>query len=492
MAVLAYYTIRSKQAYIFRTNRLLEITGGSKLIGEAYDLLFRAAEKDGGLKTLRYQAGDRFSEQDLKEAFSSGRLQMAEVFRGGGNETVLFDSEDSCRAATAAFSRALMEKCPGMVPLAASVEVTWDYPKDWRRLRQAAETEKNRMPTTEIIPMMPFSFLDRRVMQPVTDVVYNYNENTEEEKTAEAAAKCRRGSREQRVDLDRLVTQKGEESHLDTQKGEESLLAIVHADGNNMGQKVEKELRQADASYDACVNRMRRFAGETQRVFSGVGVEAVKEAAKERKAAVRWIINDGDDVTFICNAREALRLTRAYLRAVAEERGDHPYSSCAGICIFHSHYPASAAYEMAEQACDSAKKALRSTGKRDGSWIDFHYVHSGLSEDLDLIRREQNTGGRMARPYTVGQEKEGPDVRALDRIADILKDERVTRSNVKAFGSAWEEETAAGQAEFRRICARAPRLRGKLGEIEPDEDRLLRVLYDLSEVYDLWYAEGRK
>ncbi len=482
MAVLAYYTIRSKQAYIFRNGHLPEITGASRLIGETWDLLFEKAGKEGGLKTKRYTPGqDAFSEKETREAFENGSLQMVEVYLGGGNETILFDGMESYRKANAAYTYALLRDYHGMVPMSVAVEVTWNYREDWKNLMELADEEKNRMTSSDSIAMMPFSQLDRKVMQPITHVLKDGKDA--EEVTAEAAAKHRRGFREKRDALDDLVTK----------KGEESLLAIVHADGNNMGVKIQKDLEGSDSGYEASVNKMRQFAYESQRVFSGVGVKAVEAelAMMKNCPPVRWLVNDGDDVTFICNARAALRLTEAYLQAVEAADSPYHYSSCAGICIYHSHYPSNIAYDLAEQACDSAKACLRESGNTDGSWIDFHYLHAGLSDDLDQLRKEQETDILMARPLPLtGRFDDHPGVDTLVAVAKAMKG-KVTRGNIKTLGSAWERDREEGKAEYRRVCARTPGLEKRLAELIPEGELRMKVIYDLSEIYDLWFADER-
>ena len=91
-------------------------------------------------------------------------------------------------------------------------------------------------------------------------------------------------------------------------------------------------------------------------IIHGECKSKLKEKYKEKKYPetaflFRKIISDGDDMTFICNARFAMEYVQAYLKSVRDYQNEkHPewmYSSCAGICIFHSHYPFSRAYVMA-------------------------------------------------------------------------------------------------------------------------------------------------
>ena len=57
--ILAQYTIRSKQDYIFKTNRVLEIVGASKIIEGIWDDLFGCAV-DLGLKTEKTDTEIRY------------------------------------------------------------------------------------------------------------------------------------------------------------------------------------------------------------------------------------------------------------------------------------------------------------------------------------------------------------------------------------------------------------------------------------------------
>ena len=138
MPVLAQYTIRSKQKYIFKTNRLIEITGASAKIASAFSILFDSAEKDAGLKIARCSAQpESFSLQDTLSLFQSGELQMIDLFIGGGNDTVLYDSRDSFVKANRAFTRRLLKESPGMIPMCVGVDVGqngYSYQDDYQRL----------------------------------------------------------------------------------------------------------------------------------------------------------------------------------------------------------------------------------------------------------------------------------------------------------------------------------------------------------------------
>ncbi|MCA5961898.1 hypothetical protein LC724_18065 [Blautia sp. RD014234] len=71
-----------------------------------------------------------------------------------------------------------------------------------------------------------------------------------------------------------------------TEKGEESLLAIVHADGNNMGVKIQ-HLLDGHSDYDFCVSAMRRFTENINNAFVKTGIAGIKNELEILKKKTR-------------------------------------------------------------------------------------------------------------------------------------------------------------------------------------------------------------
>lgn len=501
--ILAQYTVRAKQAYIFETSRLLENVGASAIIAGTFDDLCREAASAG--VRIHRADGAAFSMEAVRAAMRRGDYEAAELFIGGGNDTILFGSREAFLAANRAYTRFVLEAYPGLWPLCVGVEIDPDrddYREDYRRLMKRSEQVKNRMTDGRVRNALPFSMPDRVTYQPYS--VHQKTGDREARLSAAGYAKREIGLRDEKTAenvrmLDDLVFE----------RGTESLLAIVHADGNNMGIKIQRKLGDA-VGYDHCVTVMRAFSAEIDRVFHGAAKAAVEQRLSELKAAapaqkrgmyrIRWIVTDGDDMTFICNARLARALTEACLRAVLDYTGadGETYSACAGICVFNSHYPFARAYDLAEQACDAAKKPVHDTAvgrerPEEQCWMDFHYIHSGINGDLDEIRALQQTEGCMMRPWRVCAEGETDerDLKKLDRLCASLQSAGVSRTAIKTFGADYETDRARGELDWKRLCYNTKGLdeRGLPWEGEP----LLRSLYDLAEFYDLWFArEGRK
>lgn len=396
--ILAQYTIRSKQEYIFRSNRLLDIVGGTEMIRDAFDWVFAAAEQEG----VTCQPADvPFKLQAVQDAFAAGTLGMAELFRGGGNLTVLYRDRDTYLRVNRRFSRLVLENAPGMVPMAACCEANGqNYSADYSALMAAVDAEKNRMLPGRADYAAPFALRDRTTNQPIVCRVPFAG--GQRELTAESRKKWEKGQRsDKRNDGNRLLDE------MTTEWQEESLLAVIHADGNNMGVKIQQKLN-GSIDYDFCVSTMRAFTAEIADAFTRTGETSLRDTMaylqkeyhglRETAYHYRIVVADGDDFTFICNARFALEYTCNYLKAVHQKKD---YSSCAGICIFHSGYPVARAYTLAEQACDNAKKPVHETHAEE-CWLDFHYLHSGIDGNLDNIRSWQKTDALMARPWLGG------------------------------------------------------------------------------------------
>jgi hypothetical protein len=512
--ILAQYSIRSKQEYIFRTNKLLEIIGASEIISRAWDILFEQAENND-IKTEKIN-DSKFEFGIIEKKFKDSSLNMVELFRGGGNDTVLFSDFESFYKANAAFSSYMLENYPGIIPMVVYVEKTGEYSEDYRNLMVQSEIKKTRMvPGTEYF-VAPFSMIDRSTFLPCSEIA---NEGDNKVRLSKESAAKRMVGKKTMKDMnekDREVVNFLD--NLITQKGEESLLAIVHADGNNMGSKIMK-LLNGKTDYDTCVNKMREFTRNTAEAFVGTGINTLdikrndligdKTGEKETmKYFYRKIVADGDDMTFVCNARYVMDYVEAYLNSVNEyndSENDFKYSSCAGICIFHSHYPLAKAYALAEQACDSAKEKVHAQGEnqvtKEEGWIDFHYIHSGISGDLEEIREIQGTKDCMARPWCVVKNETERYIYTYEKfkaLKETLKRFGVSRSNIKNLGNTYEESQARAKEALHRVYGHAKAkkeagkditLKSELEKIFGSEDNLLKAVYDLSEVYDLWNGE---
>ncbi len=227
------------------------------------------------------------------------------------------------------------------------------------------------------------------------------------------------------------------------QRETENYIAIVHIDGNNMGEKFAGMKTLTDRK-----NLSRRLSRKTKVAFAELLRKVVGEYEsygtflslgednRKKILPLRPLVLGGDDMTFICTAKLALRYTRWVMEAMqAQDETGESVDTCAGVAIQPASYPFFRGYTLAEQACDAAKKEMRklrnaAPEKREekSCWLDFVIRHGEQAPTLSDIRKQEyrtREGYDMHfGPYRVDAAKS--DERALENLLaglDALKKE---------------------------------------------------------------------
>ena len=547
---LAMYDVRGKQEYIFKTNKLKEIVGGSCIIRDCFkEYLFpsaeeymrRKAKKEGiplsddevcGIynyndpkKEPEYiseiNKGKEFSqkafERMMQDEKCAARYAGEVVYEGGGNFFVLYKDKETCIEINKIFTRKLLKELYTLKVLCTYIELEnglVNFIEDRKKLY-----EKHRISEAEesvICPVntLPFVQVDEVTSLPLT----KYNENTRKKVSTEAEAKLVKhldvyNEKYGEKDLDKLVTR----------KGEESLLAVVYIDGNNMGAKVQNVLG-TETSYDQCVKKLRETSEFIQKNYVEDRIKDIDQMLEEKakkgkkKAGKRLVVFAGDEINLICNARDAYDIAKTYLKGlhqVSWKDSTEPCSACAGIAIFHSHAPYAQAYKIAEECCESGKtrmKKLEKAREKEGKskevcYIDVHYCQKGIGMSLDDIR-EKEVGGLISKPWLLDMEDEKNTTSKMPEDITIMEIEKVvealqmieSRTNVKDLAVAAKLSEGAFNLEMRRIYAHQSDedIKRRMKEIFVQEDReefgqkykkYRKMIYDIVIVYDLWFRK---
>jgi hypothetical protein len=207
-------------------------------------------------------------------------------------------------------------------------------------------------------------------------------------------------------------------------KGESSYLAVIHTDGNSMGERIKRlgevcgdddeayvlELRKFSQSVASAArvalnrtvgvlldpNNLKRMADGGERadyMIQGKVPVPRGDDGKDR-LPFRPIVFGGDDVTFVCEGRLGLELAAQYLNELTVEPladGERAYAR-AGVAVVKSHYPFSRAYDLAEELCKSAKqyiKELQQEGEKGATVLDWHFAVGGLVLPLPQVRQRE-------------------------------------------------------------------------------------------------------
>ena len=201
--------------------------------------------------------------------------------------------------------------------------------------------------------------------------------------------------------------------------------AIIHADGNGLGE-IFLNFDQYTSSNRDYVDKYRRFSLaldvctesaflKALNVFSG-NPESNQNISVKRKIPIIPLVLGGDDLTVVCDGRYALNFTHEFLRAFEQETAKteqyggiiadvakealnvNRLSACAGVAIVKLHFPFSVAYELAESLMKKAKEVKKviqypnpdpqKVTSYPCSALDFHILYDSSDVKLNQIRKK--------------------------------------------------------------------------------------------------------
>ncbi|MEV5412903.1 hypothetical protein AB0K60_29210 [Thermopolyspora sp. NPDC052614] len=210
-------------------------------------------------------------------------------------------------------------------------------------------------------------------------------------------------------------------------------VAVVHADGNALGdffKRLRKRAKgQSDAAYakqlrdvskavDDCAKAAFRAAWRNTR---NEFVRNDPEVLVSGEPPVLPLVLGGDDLTVVCEGRVALTFTRHFLEEFEKETakggwtkaGDRDHlTAAAGVAIVKRNYPFHFAYELAEELLEQEAKAV----KELGSAVAFAVLLDSAAADLKRLRR--SFSGKSSSPYLVGKAAQG-DIAGVQRWEDL-------------------------------------------------------------------------
>lgn len=490
--ILALYDCRSKQEYIYRTNKVKEIAGASALLTDLFKSFFRSTECDF---KINCDWENMTAPDDYFEYFRSSGCDGEIVYEGGGNLCIIFRDEDTYHKVNEALSRHVLETTYSVGLVASAVEIEkrgdkYSFVEDRRKLYIENSAKKNLGSYYSACNVLPFTLTDRLTHQPIV----SKDKESEQQYTAESKLKMEKYKELYDTDKKALEIEAVIETEFDAMvdKGNESLLAIIYIDGNSMGEKLKALTRDAD-SYAAGINALRKFSKQTNEDFVVSPINAIhgklyekyeqnKDTALGKRYLFRPIISGGDEITLVCNARSVPLILETYFDTL-KQSGDN--TACAGVAIFHSHAPFADVYEIAEQCCESGKRKAHKELSQNKNFIDFHYCHSGITNSLDAIRYRQEAA-YTSRPYEYSTSwKEF--IQLGSRIAEG-KDIKLDRSDLKELSRAMTQGDSYYQEELRRIASRQ-KTEDFNNDIIGGGSETMKMLYDISIVYDLWFMK---
>lgn len=441
------------QNYIFSTNRLRENMGASELtyqagtywIGDAVDNRNQQKKFQNCRTPKEFRAA-------LKErvVLEESEQQAEIIVAASGKALILTKDKDTARKIISEVTRRALIEAPGLDITGVYEAFTWseedstslsqaikEIHKTFEKERSRRRSPENRFLRLPIVAScavsdLPASSIDTLGGKPK---LISQVSATKRDKAVEAQIRLTSIDSRLQKQIDQLL-----KPETDDEEEKRSWLAVVHADGNGLGQIFInfEEYIGKDKNNRDYINKYREFSLALDECTEAAFKEALdvfpSEADRKNKktAPVVPLIIGGDDLTVVCDGHYALEFTRAFLQKFEQQSKGKPgiseiaqrafgvnwLSACAGVAIVKRHFPFSVAYDLAEDLIKSAKEvkrkvtckvtdAIPSNTPFPCSAIDFHILYDtrgiNLGDFRSQLQPERNTY-LYSRPYVVSSD----------------------------------------------------------------------------------------
>lgn len=495
MGILALYDTAGIQSFIYRSNRLRDNQGASRLVEECFQVYLCNTIK-GLLKKnvfqkihLEWQSNKENGEADIR-FLSEDDMDCEVIYIGGGNALLYLRDIHLYKKLNTEFSRELLREIPGLTVISEMQEIEdtgkpGQFGKDLEKLLKRLQLKKMKGKGNEAVPCLSVTRECSETHKPAV------SRDPETQQYISSEIQCKRN----RIKDEIKKTRYKEMNALAGREGEK-WIAVVHIDGNDMGSNISKLLQGSD--YRQGITDMRRFSCQIQELYDRSWGNVLTECGKiimqskdgklkpfqdqsengGLEVPFRKIYGAGDDLTFVCFGPLAIKAAEIFLRELDKEKKKmdiYPnidISACAGIVFVKPTYPFFRAYMLAEACCRNAKRKARREREENaheswmGNYIDFQLVHGNLGS-LENLRREDyqvcdNNGevwDLLMRPYAVivnGRSTLSMNRCSMDIFYDIsrfIQKGGIARSKMKELRDSYykgEDSVRVSVAEIKR------------------------------------------
>jgi hypothetical protein len=406
-------SVQGIQQFIFSTNKLREISGASEIV--------------------EYICTE-FLEKQLNH---SGGYDKSKLLVGAaGNIKYLFDRHEDCERFVYDFPRLVMGMAPGVTISQACLRLENGIQKDsLQKLEDLLKSQRNKLVAQHGSGWM-VSERSRRTGAPAAHSTAEGRVSEAQFLKSEYAGKGGHRLLSKMLDKAKIPKDIHRYEMEDLLGGQErGWIAVIHADGNNLGQKI---IKLASAVSE---DKMQGAFREMSERLENATIRAAKEAFQTlswkegSKLPMRPVVLGGDDLTVIMDGRYAIAFTQCFLRAfeeaTKEEFSDYKkkfgvdvfengFTACAGIAFVKPKYPFHYAVKLSEKLCERAKKVSKLSADAP-SCLLFHKVHSSFVDDYDDIVKRELTANKVQfdfGPYFL-RERNTPD--NYTTITQLLK-----------------------------------------------------------------------
>jgi hypothetical protein len=494
------------QNYIFATNKLRENVGASQLTFQAGTTNILNAVHQAGGPDLGPGFPDSLLDKKRNPPLTPASPYPVEVILAvSGKGILLVRDAKTGRKIVSAVTRRALEEAPGLdVRGVVGAEFDWDKDPIHERIREAHRLLEQ-LRSRVLGPAARFQRLPI-VAECGTSGLPAARYDTSHPKVPEHGPRSRLSIAKQEATqaglerIRRVIRGRGQLPRSTTELEDLGCdwLAVVHADGNGLGQVFLAFNRHAADNRDY-IDKLRRFSLAldrcTEEAFCSA-LSVLRPRGRRNVLPIVPLVLGGDDLTIVCDGRQAMKFVKKFIDEFEQQTQDQEgvkevlpggVTCCAGVAIVKPHFPFHAAYELAEDLLKSAKKLAKDPQKRGNSLsaVDFHVLYDASGPDLERIRDQLSVDdGKtilVARPY-VTTEGQGPDGRRWEDLTRRIqavraRDEEGRRRLPNSMLHDLREGLFFGhdEAEARLGLVRNRYRNGTNNDEQPDIDWLLRA-----------------
>lgn len=435
------------QPYIFGSNRLKENIGASHLVWLATKRwAFEALSKPHNMIEPPREFGEwGFDDEKHIEGPNHG-LAAEVLYAGGGNVVVLFREKKDADSFERRLSCRVLKDAPGLQLVIVQKNFEWqdkNLKPSITQLFHDLAKQKNEHALSAPLLGLGVTRRCQSTGLPAVDLVPETDTDESPRRAVSAGIRAKlahvdpanRRLQELFADIlgDKLEFPY-QLDHMGRTEEDYSYIAVVHADGDGMGDRLASI--GANLSNRDYIKTVRQFSQSLQEAAQNAFSETVKalphdleHRITESEGEFVWKINEsgkivssdkdgqeltrmklkqinnqdrwylpfrplvfgGDDITFVCDGRFGLALAQIYMRQFERHTKNLPggkATASAGIAVVKVHYPFSRAYSLAGDLCKKAKAYRREINLAEPC-LDWHFALSGLAGDIDEIRRRE-------------------------------------------------------------------------------------------------------
>ena len=427
----------SLQQYIFQSNRLKENIGASYL---AKRWLGEALVTVTGADATEWQEYEKNPWRDQPENPIAKDKPINVIYIGGGNAALLCKDREAAENAVRDWSRKVLKEAPGLRVVVGYGEVckhkslaeAYRAGLDQLNLCEEALPFGTALHSLPVIRSCISTGLPASESRTEQDEGIQWISQSAASKRDQVSLKGKPGAAQEYIkkrfpsvlEKTDCLPETRFAIKLDEELGGhqgESHIAIVHADGNGMGELLNRVIEKEGQEDDEFLHNLRAFSASTT-YLSHKALEKTllhfKTFLPLRKSLnntddifpLRPIVFGGDDLTFVCDGRVGLHLAAYYLNQFANGKinvcgNKISVDACAGVAIVHTKFPFARAYGFAADLCGEAKLHRRYKAALKGSWLDFQIIQEGATRSITDLRKTQyhTSEGQTLhqRPYEV-------------------------------------------------------------------------------------------